>query len=60
MEKRKQTPADRTKRQPRDPGPDRKRSGWSPSDDLYGDGRKTVDADLDLDEGSYSKPRPKP
>ena len=53
------TPSDRTKRQPRDPSPERKR-GWNPADDIYGDTGKPVDTDLDLDKGKYSKPPPKP
>lgn len=52
MSKHKQTPADRhggrTKRQPRDPSPQRKRSK-GPIDDLYGDGEDVVDRDLDLE-----------
>ena len=62
MNKQKQTPADqagdRTQRQPRDPGPDRK-PDWTPADDIYGDGSKPVDADLDLDKGKHSDPPPK-
>jgi hypothetical protein len=61
MEKSKQTPADRnggrTKRQPRDPSPDRR--GWNPADDIYGNDQRPVDADLDLEKGKYSKPPPK-
>jgi len=53
----KKTKSDRTKRNPRDPGPDRKR-GWNPADDLYGNEQRPVDADLDLD-GKYSEPPPK-
>lgn len=63
MDKSKQTPADRaggrTKRQPRDPSRDRKRRGWNPGDDLYGDDQRPVDADLDLEDGKYSKRPPK-
>lgn len=58
MDKRKQTPADReggrTKRQPRDPSPDRRRTK-GPIDDLYGDGNTAVDRDLDLDGGDTPK-----
>ena len=63
MDKSKQTPADRagprTKRQPRDPSPDRKR-GWNPADDIFGDKQRPVDADMDLEDGKYSKRPPKP
>lgn len=59
MEKRKQTPADqrggRTKRQPRDPAPGRKRSKGGPIDDLYDEG-ETVDRDLDFEGGTYDGP----
>ena len=55
----KKTPADRTKRPPREPAPERKR-GWNPADDIYGTDGHPVDADLDLDKGKYSKPPPKP
>ena len=62
MDKSKQTHSDRagdrTKRQPRDPSPERKR-GWNPVDDIYGDKQRPVDADLDLD-GKFSKHPPKP
>jgi hypothetical protein len=54
----KQTPADRTKRQPRDPSPERKHS-WNPADDIYGNDGHAVDTDLDLDKGKYSEPPPK-
>ncbi len=58
MDKRKQTPADRrggrTKRQPRDPGPDRSPSK-GPIDDLFGHGSSAVDRDLDLDGGATPK-----
>jgi hypothetical protein len=62
MDKSKQTPADkrgvgRTKRKPRDPGPDRKDGGWNPADDLYG--KKVVDEDLDLGGGEFSTPPPR-
>lgn len=65
MDKTKQTPADRvgdrTKRQPRDPSPDRPRRGWNPADDIYGDDRRrAVDADLDFARGRYAKRPPKP
>jgi hypothetical protein len=57
----KQTPADeagaRTKRQRREPSPEPGRRGWNPADDLYGDSRKPVDADLDFD-GKFSRPPP--
>lgn len=55
----KKTPSDRTKRQPRDPSPDRKR-GWNPADDLYGNKERPVDSDMDLDKGKFSDPPKKP
>jgi hypothetical protein len=60
MDKSKQTPEDRvgrTKRNPRDPSPEReqeKKRGWNPADDIFGE--KVVDKDLDLDGGKYSTP----
>ena len=61
MDKSKSTKSDRvgrTKRRPRDPSPDREKSGWNPSDDIYGKKQRPVDADLDFD-GGYDEPPPK-
>ena len=47
----------RTKRQPRDPGPDRrKRASWAPSDDLFEDSDGVIDRDLEFDTNKYSIP----
>ncbi len=53
----KKTPTDRTKRQPRDPSPDRK-PGFNPADDIYGKDGHAVDADLDLGKGKFGEPPP--
>jgi hypothetical protein len=61
--KSKQTAADkrgsRTKRNPRDPSPERKQSSWAPSDDLYGDSDGAVDEEMEFDTGKYERPIPK-
>ena len=56
----------RTKRQPRDPTPDRrKRASGSPSDDLFEDTDQddldgvVVDRDLEFDTNRYSIPPPR-
>ena len=54
----------RTKRQPRDPAPDRagtsrKRAGWAPSDDLFEDSDGVVDRELEFDTNKYSVPPPR-
>jgi hypothetical protein len=63
MSKSKQTPSDsrgsRTKRNPRDPSPERKQSSWSPIDDLYGDSDGAVDEEMEFDTGKYERPLPK-
>jgi hypothetical protein len=75
MSKAKETPADkrgtRTKRNPRDPGPDRqqsseaaeaderKPSSWEPIDDLYGESDGAVDEEMEFDTGKFERPIPK-
>ena len=60
MPKGKQTPADkrgtRTKRNPRDPSPERKESSLNPTDDLYGDSDGAVDEEMEFDTGKYERP----
>ena len=62
MRKPKQTPADkkgqRTKRQPRDRGAERKKSSWEPLDDLYGESDGAVDSEMEFDTGRYETPPP--
>jgi len=41
-----------------EPAPERD-PAWNPADDLYGEVHRPVDADLDLDDGKFSKPPPK-
>ena len=63
MRKSKQTPSDargsRTKRNPRDPSPERKKSSWEPADDLYGNSDGAVDEEMEFDTGKYERPIPK-
>jgi len=49
------------KRAPRqtEPEPQRKKSSWSPLDDLYGNSDGAVDEELELDTGKYERPIPK-
>jgi hypothetical protein len=62
MSKSKQTATDkrgsRTKRNPRDPSPERKRSS-ARTDDLYGDSDGAVDEEMELDTDRYERPAPK-
>ena len=64
MRKSKQTATDkrgsRTKRNPRDPSPERETSKWEPLDDLYGDSDGAVDSEMDFDTNKYERPIPKP
>lgn len=61
--KSKQTATDRrgsrTKRNPRDPSPQREKSSWEPIDDLYGDSDGAVDREMEFDTGKYETPPPK-
>lgn len=63
MPKSKQTATDvrgtRTKRNPRDPSPQREQSSWEPLDDLYGTSDGAVDEEMELDTGKYEAPLPK-
>jgi hypothetical protein len=58
-----QTPADkrgsRSKRNPRDPSPEREKSSWEPLDDLYGNSDGAVDEEMEFDTGKYERPLPK-
>ncbi len=65
MPKSKQTATDkrgsRTKRNPRDPSPQRKRTAHrEPLEDLYGDSDGAVDQEMELDTGRYESPLRKP
>ena len=64
MSKSKQTPADkrgsRSKRNPRDPSPERERASWEPLDDLNGDSDGAVDEEMEFDTSKYERPIPKP
>jgi hypothetical protein len=76
MSKAKETPTDkrgtRTKRNPRDPGPDRqestddeeanqrKSSSLDPLEDLYGESDGAVDEEMEFDTGKYERPIQKP
>jgi hypothetical protein len=64
MPKSKQTASDkrgsRSKRNPRDPSPEREQSKWEPIDDLYGDSDGAVDEEMEFDTGKYERPIPKP
>jgi len=63
MSKTKQTPSDRrgsrTKRDPRDPSPERHKSSWRPSDDMDDDSDGVVDEEMELDTSKYERPIPK-
>ncbi|HEY5923460.1 MAG TPA: hypothetical protein VIV11_17390 [Kofleriaceae bacterium] len=50
----------RTKRNPRAPSPEHKKSSWAPLDDLHGDSDGAVDEEMELDTGKYERPIPKP
>lgn len=46
----------RTKRNPRDPGPERDKSKREPIDDLYGESDGAVDEEMEFDTGKYERP----
>ena len=71
MSKTKETPTDkrgtRTKRNPRDPSPERqeeaserKETSSEPLDDLYGESDGAVDEEMEFDTGKYERPISKP
>lgn len=54
MPKTKSSQADRTKRNPRDPSPERDKS-WRPTDENFEDSDGTVDSEMEVDTDKYDR-----